>query len=228
MCGTIRNVVLLSGLAGVLLGTGCSSDSGGRSAESQKTAVSLKDTRQELVKAKTEVNDATAALDRLSAQGGNLEQSFKQYTVAVKDVQASGDRARARAQAMRENARQYVAKWEKEMNQVTSPELRAGAAERRQRVKDSFDGIVSTGRSVRDAYQPFLKDLQDIHLALANDLTPGGVGAAKAAIDDAKAEGKTLNERIDALIAKLDEVSSGMSTSNASAAGSKQASGGGK
>ena len=217
MYGSIRTMVIACGLAGVVFSTGCSSDKGGQTAESKKAVVSLKDTRQELVNAKAEVNDANMALDKLAA-GGNLEQSFKQYTAAVKDVQAAGDRARARASAMKENARQYVAKWEKEMDQVSSPELRAGATERRQKVKDNFDQITTAGRGVRDAYQPFLKNLQDIQRALASDLTPAGVDAAKSAIAKTKSEGVTLNEKLDALIAELDEVSGSMSASSASSA----------
>jgi len=206
----IRAAFVACGLATGILSTGCASDEGGgRTAEANKATVSMKDTRQELVKAKGEVNNAIKALDGLTA-GGNLPQAYKQYTTAVKDVQAAGDRARARAQTMRENGRAYVARWEKEMDQVSSPELRAGAAERRQKVKANYEQIVTTGRSVRDAYQPFLKNLQDIQRALASDLTPAGVGAASAAIDKAKTDGAALNERLDGLIAQLDDVAQGM------------------
>ena len=225
MRGSIRSVVVVCGVVvGVLL-TGCASKNEGQgtaTTESKKAVSGLKETRQELVKAKTEVNDAVAALDKLSA-GTNLPQSYKEYSTAVSDVQAAGDRARTRAQAMRENGREYVAKWEKEMDQISSPELRAGAADRRQKVKAHYDEVVNVGRSVREAYQPFLKDLQDIQRALANDLTPGGVSAAQAAITKAKAEGATLNERIDALIAKLDEISGGMSSTAAAQQSPSQA-----
>ena len=220
MSGYMRAVVGVCVVAGAVLSAGCAKkgDSGGRTPESQKAITSLKDTRQELVRSKAEVNDAVAALDKIAA-GGNLPQSYKQFTVAVKDVQAAGDRARARAQTMRANGRAYVARWEKEMDQVTSPELRAGAAERRQKVKDNYEEIVAAGRSVRDSYQPFLKSLQDIERALASDLTPAGVDAARAAIDKAKADSVVLNERLDAVIAELDEVSGGISGSAASAGG---------
>ena len=217
MTGLMRTVLVMCGAAAVMLANGCSSDSGGRTTESKKAITSLADTRAELVKAKAEVNDANSALDKLAAGGGSLEQTFKQYTAAVNDVKAAGDRARARAQAMRNNARAYVAKWEKEMDQVSSPELRAGAAARRQKVKDNFDAVQATGRSVRDAYQPFLKNLQDIQRALASDLTPAGVDAARPAIEKAKTEGVTLNQRLDALIEKLDDISSGMSTASPAA-----------
>jgi hypothetical protein len=127
----------------------------------------------------------------------------------------AGDKARARAQTMRQNGQAYVARWEKEMDSVTNPELRAGAAARRQKVKANYDEIVATGRTVRDAYTPFLKDLQDIQRALASDLTPAGVAAASGAMDKTKVDGATLNERLDVLIAKLDDVSQGMNGATA-------------
>ena len=213
MCGSLRTLVVTCGvMAGVLL-TGCSSDNkDGQSPESKKAATGLKDTRTELVKAKKEVNDAIMALDKLQT-GPNVQQSYKEYKTAVKDVKAAGDKARTRAQAMRDNARAYVAKWEKEMDNVTNAELRAGAADRRNRVKANYDEILDVGRSVRDAYQPFLKGLQDIEKALASDLTAGGVSSAGLAINKTKTDGTTLNQRIDELIAKLDEVAAGGPTS---------------
>lgn len=222
MNGHVRALVVACGVAVGVLSAGCASDDGGgRTAESQKAVTSLKATRQELVKSKAEVNNAVAAVDGLTS-GTNLPQSYKQFTVAVKDLQAAAERARGRAQQMRDNGRAYVAKWEKEMEQVSSPELRAGAAARRQGIKENYDQIVSTGQAVRDAYQPFIKNLQDIQRALASDLTPAGVEAARGAIDKAKAEGTTLNQRIDAAIAQLDEVSGGMSSSGASSGQSGQ------
>jgi hypothetical protein len=215
--------VVALGLALAEAGTGCSSDNGGgRTQENQKAIVSLKDTRGDLVKGKAEVNDATAALDKLTA-GGNLEQSFKQYSAAVKDVEAAGNRARARAQQMRENGRQYVTNWEKETEQITNPELKAGAAVRRQKIRDNYDKIQAAGAAVRDSYQPFLRDLKDIQRVLASDLTPAGVEAASAAISKSKADGATLNERLDAAIAQLDEISGGMSSSASSASAAQPA-----
>ena len=223
MMGYIRTAVVACGLAGGILLTGCSSDNseGAKTQESQKAGVSLKATRQELVKSKAEVNQAIAALDKLAA-GGNLPESYKQYSTAVTNVEAAGTRARTRAQEMRANGRAYVTKWEQETEQVSSPELRAGAAARRQGIKEHYEEIVTAGQAVRDAYQPFLKDLQDIRRALASDLTPAGIESAKLAMDKSKTEGETLNEKIDVVIAKLDEVAGGMSSSGATSASSGQ------
>ena len=209
------------GLLGCVLAVGCSSKGGGSTAESKKAVDSMRGTRQELVKAKQEVQQANASLDKLAA-GGDLQQTYSQFTREVADVKAGGDRARARAQDMRARGQQYVAKWEKEADQVSSPELKAGMEQRRAKVKQRYDEIKSTAQAARDAYDPYLRDLQDIQRALANDLTPGGVDAARGAISKAKAEGQTLQQRIDDLIAQLDEVSGSMSSSGGRQASSKQ------
>src|SRR5215212_4867399 len=116
--------------AGLILAAGCASKGGGgKTAESKKAVDSLQGTRQELVKAKTDVQQANAALDRLAA-GGNVEQAYQQYTKEVADVKAAGDKARARGADMRARGRQYVTAWEKEMDQISNAELKAGAAKR--------------------------------------------------------------------------------------------------
>ena len=189
-----------------ILMAGCSSGGGGGTDASKKAVSSLQGTREQLMKAKAEVRQANAALDKL-AGGGNLEQSYKAYTKEVADIKAAGDRARARAKDMAARQRAYVANWEKEMDQISSPELKAGAEARRATVKQNFDQIRTVATSAGDAYRPYLRGLQEIQQVLANDLTPGGVDAARPTMVKTKAEGETLVQRLDALIAELDNVS---------------------
>jgi hypothetical protein len=208
-----RSLVAFALFGLTFLAGGCASGDG-RTDASQKAVDSLRGTRQELARAKGEVHQANGALDKLAA-GGNVAQSYQQYTRAVADVKAAGDRARARAQDMRARGREYVANWQKEIDQISSPELKAGAVSRRTAVKHSYDEIVASAQSAGDAYKPYLRNLQDIQRALASDLTPGGVDAAKPAMTKAKAEGETLEQRIDALIGQLDGVSGSMSSGGA-------------
>ena len=208
----LRGSKIVAALLGSVLVAGCASDSGGRTDESKKAVESMHGTRQQLVKAKQEVQQANAALDKLAA-GGNIAQSYSQFTKEVADVKAEGERARARAQDMRARGQQYVANWEKETSQISSPELRAGADQRRAKVKQNYEQISASARAARDAYEPYLRDLQDIQRALASDLTPAGVDAARPAIEKAKAEGETLQQRLDESIARLDEVGGSMSSS---------------
>ena len=191
-----------------VLMAGCSSGGGGGSASdsSKKAVSSLKGTREQLVKAKAEVRQANAALDKLAA-GGNVEQSYKAYTKEVADIKAAGESARARGKDMSARGREYIANWEKETALITNPDLKAGAAARRATVKENYDKIATAATSAGDAYRPYLQGLQDIQQALAQDLTPGGVEAAKTAMAKTKEDGETVMQRLDALVAELDSVS---------------------
>jgi predicted nucleic acid-binding Zn-ribbon protein len=187
---------------------GCGS-SGGKSESSDKAVKSITNTRNELAKAKTEVTQANASLDKLSA-GGDVQKSFGQFTKEANDVKAAGARARARAKDMQDRGRAYIAAWEQEMSKVSSAELQASAEARRAKVRESFGGIRDAAHATRDAYEPYMKGLTELQTALAADLTPAGVTAAAPAIQKTKAAGDTLNQKLDALIAELDKVGAGM------------------
>jgi len=198
--------------------SGCSSGGGGATDSSKKVTASLQSTREQLVKAKAEVRQANAALDKL-AGGGNVEQSYKAYTKEVADIKAAGERARARGQDMAARQRAYVANWEKETAAISNPDLKAGASARRATVQQNYDQIREAAISAGEAYRPYLKGLQEIQQVLASDLTPAGVDAARPAMVTTKAEGETLMQRLDAVIAELDHVKASAS----SAAGGESA-----
>jgi len=191
-----------------ILMSGCASGGEGATDTSKKATASLQETRAQLVKSKAEVKQANAALDKL-AGGGNVEQTYKAFTKEVADIKAAGDKARARAQDMAARQRAYVANWEQETAKISSAELKAGAMARRQTVQQNYDRIKAAAASAGDAYRPYLQGLQEIQQVLAHDLTAGGVDAAKTAMAKTKADGETLIERLDALIAELDNVSKG-------------------
>ena len=203
-----KNRIIIAALSAFcILMTGCSSGGGGGASDSSKKAVSsLKGTRDQLVKAKTEVRQANAALDKLAA-GRDVPQAYKAYTKEVADIKAAGDSARARAKDMNARGREYIANWEAETAQITNPDLKAGAAARRATVKENYEKITAAATSTGDAYRPYLQGLQEIQKALAQDLTPGGVEAAKTAMAKTRQDGEALVQQLDSLIAELDNVS---------------------
>ena len=199
------------------LAIGCSSN-GKPAKESAQAVDTLGDTRRALVEAKEQVNQTTAAMNALSSGGGaDLKSNYAKFGRAVAETQEDAERARRRGADMRERADAYVARWQKEMSDVQNPELRAGAEARREKVKQNFERVQSAAHAARDAYQPYMNSLQDIQKVLAVDLTPQGVQTARPAIDQANAAARTLNERLDALIRELDDVSAGMTPTGKSA-----------
>jgi chromosome segregation ATPase len=207
MCEIRRFAVLCCCLA---LLAGCSSE-GKPAKESTKAIEGLASTRDALVRAKAQVSETTSALNDLASEGGDLRAEYQKFSTLVEETERDAERARKRAQEMRERTKQYVSEWQKEMSDVQSPELRAGAEERRRRIQDNFDAIAEAARHTREAYEPYMQNLKDIQKALAMDLTPSGVQMARPATEKARADAKTLDLRFDQLIAELDRVSAGMS-----------------
>lgn len=199
-------VALLCSAAAIL--AGCKTNEGHQAKVARKAVTSLDNTRQELVKADQEVNQTLAAMDQLAAQPRDLKQSYRAFTTEVSDVTEQSEESRKRADEMRERWQDYITNWEREADRISSPELRAGAAERRQTVRENYDGLRNAARDTQAAYDPFVKQLRDIERALSLDLTPAGVDAAKPAMETARQTGAQLQEQINAFITELDRVSS--------------------
>jgi len=186
---------------------GCETNEGRQAKVARKATTSLENTRQELVKADQEVNQTLMALDQLAGQPRDLKQAYRAFTVEVADSAEQSKEARERADQMREHWQDYIASWEQETDTLRSAELRAGATERRQTVRENYNRLRDVARDLQAAYEPFLTQLREIQKALALDLTPAGVDAAKPAIQTAREAGDQLKERIDAFIEELDAVS---------------------
>lgn len=59
---------------------------------------------------------------------------------------------------------------------------------------------------VRDQFNSWLVNLKDLHKYLSNDLTIGGIDAAKELIAKNKSEGLVVQQNLDKVIAELNTV----------------------
>lgn len=195
-------VVLLVSLLAVVVG--CSS-SGKQATETTKAVESFSSTRTSLDKGVAEIDKALASLDQLAA-GGDLQKSFKSYSAAVEDVESAGKKAHDRAQSMRQRVEAYVTRWQAEIDQMQDPAIKEGLVQRREAVRANFDDVRAAVDEVREAYQPFLRHLQEIQRALALNLTPQTVAGLQPAFESAKSAGANLREKANALRSALDQV----------------------
>jgi gas vesicle protein len=199
--------LIVGGVVGILaLLAGCATQ-GRQAKEVRRTVTSMQNTRQELVRAQLQADDVLVAMDQLgSASSETLPQAYKTFTSQVSQTVRQADTARNRAGEMRQRWREYIAGWEKEIDQLATPELREGAAERRLAVRKNYDRLRDAARALDAAYEPFLTQLQDIQKALSLDLTPAGVQAAQPALEIARTSAAALKQRIADFIAELDQV----------------------
>jgi chromosome segregation ATPase len=209
---TFGAVLLAAALAAIV---GCSSS--GRIEEGDKAIEGFEATRQRLQKAQGQVDATLASLDRVAA-GGDMRKPYQAYCDNLEELEEAGRNAAKRAQKMRENMQEYVAKWQSEMEKMNDPTIKAGLQQRRNAVSANFDRVRSTAQAAREAYDPFMARLQEIRKALAIDLSPNALPGLKPAMDQAKAQGQTLKQKLSAMQGELDKILSGTSASGTASA----------
>jgi hypothetical protein len=202
-------------LLAVTLGAGCSSS--GRIDEGDKAIEGFQATRQRLQKAQEQVDATLASMNRLAA-GGDMRKTYDAYCDNVDDLEQAGESAAKRAQKMRDNMQEYVAKWQSEMEQMDDPTIKAGLQQRRAAVSANFDRVRSTAQEARAAYDPFMARLQEIRKALSIDLSPNALPGLKPAMQKANAQGQTLKQKLVAMQGELDRILSGTSASGTASA----------
>jgi len=208
MSSTTRIPFTLTVVFGLALICGCSSS--GRMEESERAVEGFAKTKASIAKATAQVDDLLKSLDALSS-GGDLSKSFKQFNSRLDDLKESAEKAKNRAEAMRERQDEFIAKWQEEMTTVKDPTLKSTLEQRREAVRANYERVRAAGQAVRDAYDPFVAKLDEIQKTLSIDLTPPTVTGIRSVIDSARKDGQTLKDRLGALQAELDRIEAGLS-----------------
>jgi len=165
---------------------------------------------------KLAVNRVNAALDKLSA-GGDMQAAFAEYTSSVEDLEKLGEDAAARSEDMQTRRKLYLERWQKETDELESPEIQQAMTVRRHYIIKEFETVKRHADEVRDAFKPYLQENENIQKALMVDLTAAGVDGLQNVFKDCKADGMVLNDKLDAYNAALKTLISRMSPSTAPA-----------
>lgn len=204
--------ILLASIAACIV-AGCA-QTGYQRAE--RTVQSMDSTRAELVAGREQVASTVSVLDQIFTAGaGDLRPLHQQLGRQIRTLENQANLARRRADAYRANADAYISAWADELVQIRNPAIRQVSEQRRREAMANFGAVEQGAAAVREAYRPFLDDLQGIHALLGQDLTAGGVAAASGQFDQAKQDAQVLQQRIAQLINELDRVASALIPSTA-------------
>jgi len=172
-----------------------------------KVGNSIADFRDEIVDVKREVDATLASMDKIVADATvDPRKAFKEFDKAVPRIDSAAGKAKKQATDMREKGKDYFEKWEKELAGVNDPDIRRLAEERKVKLQATFAIIRSSMEPVRDQFNSWLTDLKDLQKYLSNDLTIGGIDAAKELMAKNKAEGLVVQANLDKVIAEMNTV----------------------
>ncbi len=197
----------------LLLGVGCSSAD--KKTYGTKRVEGFEKTKTALVEAQRTVNTTLGALGylRFAGASGNaaaLSDAFKSYRAAVEQLEKEGKNAKRRAEAMHEDVNTQIMAWQKEMEQIKDPAIKATMESRRNAVRSNFSLVQMYADDARKAYEPFLQGNKDIVKALSIDLSAASLNGLAPAMDRTQASGDALKQRLAAMQLAMSNMEHGM------------------
>jgi len=199
-------------IAAALL-SGCGTPSGYKLAD--KTGQGIADFRDEIVAGKKAVDATMASLNQIAVSASsNPRKAYEQYCKDVQNLQTAADKARKRAQDMREAGQAYFTQWQQQMAQVQNADIRQLAEKQKAKLQETFDNIKKLADPLKTQFDSWMTDLKGLQTYLGNDLTVTGIDAAKSLFEKTQSEGMDVQKSLDALIAELNSVAAALTPAN--------------
>jgi len=180
------------------------------------TLKSIQQSREEIVETKNDIGKTLANLNLLVHQA-DLKKSFNDFSEGLEDVREHDeDLARQRVK-IEENGNEYVMQWQSEMAHFSNDDLKKSSIDRQAAVKNKFAQINSAYKQLDDVFDPFIKNLTEIQMALRNDLTSTSAQSMRPVYQAATAQGENVQAKANELIAHLNDLGSSLSSVPSSA-----------
>ena len=214
----LRSIVMLAALTAgaITLMNGCAAKSGYKQAD--KTGAGIAEFRDEIVNGKKAIDATMTSLSEIAATANtDPRKAFEQYSKDVSNLESTASKIRKRAQEMQAQGQAYFKKWEQELADVSNPEIRDLAAQRKAKLQTTFEDIRKHTEPLKSQFDPWMSDLKDLQRYLGNDLTIAGVDAAKGLFKKTTSQGTEVQKSMDALVAELNTVAATITPAKAAA-----------
>jgi hypothetical protein len=192
----------------------------------QVTAQKAQQVRGEIPATKSQIDVTLTALRSLmESDPAALKPAYQRY---AKDVEEMKDQARQinqDAMAMRKDSQAYLSAWEKDHAKIHDEELRKASEQRRLTLVNRLQSFENTYDRTQSALDSFIRNLDDVRLALASDLTERGVSTVERTdvVQNAQQNANELKARLDAVQATSAALAAALAPQTGGATGTEAA-----
>ena len=127
---------------------------------------------------------------------GKVRDEMKKLADRAKDV-------REQARDMEKEASKFFREWDKGLQDIKDPELRALSRQNMTESQEEYGQIIKAGRSVADQYDAFLAMLGNQLKYLELDMSDNAIEKLKGTNQDLRGEGKELRSRVNGFKAEI-------------------------
>jgi hypothetical protein len=126
------------------------------------------------------IDAAVAALKNLVTEpAADLKPQFQAFRTALSQLEAAAVRTTKTGRVITNKSEAYLTEWEKQLGTINYEYIRERSQSRREEVRGQFDTLQRRYQEAQAAVDPLINYLRDIRVALASDLTTGGVEAIR-------------------------------------------------
>jgi uncharacterized coiled-coil DUF342 family protein len=161
---------------------------------------------KEAVSARTQIAKTLDTYNAIFADDAkDVRKAYKGVESEMAKSEKQREQVRQDLEEMKTEAEAYFAGWSASLPQIGNPDLRKRSETRMAETRAKFDGVLSSVREAREAYEPFMKNMKDQWTYLGHDLNPKGISSLKPDADKLNGEAKELFQKIDTGTKKANE-----------------------
>jgi hypothetical protein len=185
---------------------------GGCASQGEKMVQSFAKTREQVTDAQRHVDATLVGLQRLrSTPPEGLTKGYRTYKDAVEELEEEAADAGERSAMMRQESEQHIKAWQKEVETLKDPTIKATMDARRQAVRSNYQLVTMYAQDARKAYEPYVAGNKELVRALSIDLSPASIAGLSPSIDRVLLDGKALQEKLFMLQNALNNIAAGVS-----------------
>jgi chromosome segregation ATPase len=173
----------------------------------ESLAGSVKDAREQLQNARTDLQSTVGALNDLRNQSGDLRPAYEKYSDSIEKTRNSAALAAKLGETMSADSKTYFDSWRSEINAITNKDIQKVSTKRLKTVQKEYDNVLKQLKPLKPLFNPMMSDLDDFKKALGMDLTPGGLKAHSKAMDKTNKSLVAFQEPIVKSLVELDKLS---------------------
>lgn len=147
-----------------------------------------------------------ASLDELTKSGqADLKRAFDLFSDNASEIKNMEKDFVKHAAEMEKNGKTYFDKWDSESQEYDNPEIQKRSNERREELGNTYDKIAQNNVGVKEAFQEYVSDINEIERFLSNDLTSDGLDSISVVTNKALNNGTHLKNELQNLQAAIEE-----------------------
>lgn len=188
------NIFLLFCVATVFAISACSTTGMQRSQDVQSSMQTVDNDIKSIV---VQLDAIGNSLDELTKPGqADMKRAFELFSDNASKIKKMEQEFTKHASEMEANGKAYFAEWDSDKQNYDNPDIQRQSDQRRAALGETYDKIAENNVGVKEAFQTYVSDINEIERFLSNDLTSDGIDSITRTADKVVDNGTHLKNEL--------------------------------